>query len=819
MPLLLLALSACLSGGEAPRPAPVEDGARLSLLGDIPFAALKLPPSSRAAPVPDAIPLRGWRKVGTVAGRATWEVALPVRLRSLFFSRPPAGMRVVRDDGVSVPHQREQDQTRADGATWTFTRETLALTWADDDGSPEGRLSLHYPEAVARERALNLSESGLTAEAFAKGQAQAGPLSLEGLLLPAPAMAAWELEVPPAAELLFRPGLIAPEVADQPPSDGATAHWEVEVGGVVQAVWEGALRQPPGALVRADLSAWTGQRVTLRVRIEPGATTSGDYAFFGAPRVASRRVNPTQAVVVFIDTLRADHLPLYGYDRDTAPLITELAQGAAVMEQARSVAPWTLPSTRTMLSGRYPDRWSDSPSIQERLQREGWATAMFGGNVYLSANFQMNRGWGYHRVVNWPLADEQVDQALAWLAEEDGHDSFMVLQFMDLHLPYQEPAAYRHRFAGDRPATISSDTFSRGAMNSPKLTLDDKQWVRDRYDNNIAYVNDQLGRMRDTLEQAEVLVVLADHGEEFWDHNGFEHGHTLFDELLHVPLVIRAPGVPPGRIAEPVSLLDLTPTLAALLDAPADPAADGRDLSPLLKRWADSPWERRDQAIGWPLYGSERWGVLSKGHKYGVFEGRESLWNLEEDPGEQRNLFRDVPGDVGADWRPALSAALGREVAVGYRLDMPREGVGSDPVIADLTLPGGVLAAWAGADPTEGTEVQVELDGEHVRVTWPAHGLGGREVFVIPVAPMAETTHALSVVARQGDEEARFTVSPLRDALPGKVRTPLGRTRIGATQVVLTYGVSPLPLAGPGLSGFSEEMRGELQALGYLGDD
>lgn len=801
------ALGACIGGGD--RPAPVERGESYSLAGGLPFSALELPLTSRSEPVPVQIPISGWTRVGVEGGWVRWAVPLPVRLRSLFFSRPPAGMRVVGRTGEVLPHQSEAP---SGAPSWAFGAEMLAIALPVEEASPEGRYFLEYPDAVRREQRLNRSTAGLDDATFALQRAQVGPYSYAGVFMPAPAVVSWELTVPPAAELLFRPGLVESEVADGR-SDGARLTWEVVEGGASTRVWTAPLIDPPEEMVRVNLEKWAGKAVTLRALADPAGGAERDYVFVAEPRLASRLKNPRRAVLLFIDTLRRDHLGLYGYPRDPAPAVGALAEGAAVFESARSVAPWTLPSARSLVSGRYPDEWQQGPTLPQRLSDEGWATGFFAGNVYLSSNFEMDQGWSHHRVVNWPLAEEQVDQALRWWEEEDGHDALLLVQFMDLHLPYTEPAAYRFRYAGPRPAGMESDRFTRGLFSKGGVSSDTRQWVRDRYDNNLAYVSDQIARIQPAIDASEVVVTFADHGEEFWDHGAFEHGHSLFDELLRVPLILSGPGVPAGRVEEAVTLLDVAPTVGALLGLPPDPSAQGRDLGPFLR--GERPWEETPRALGWPLYGSERWGLLADGHKYGVFEGRESLWDLEKDPEEKRNLFADVPGDVGAPWRPKVAAALGRPFAAGYRLDTPRQQISED-LVAEMTVPGGVLAAWLGADPTETTRASVEVEGDVVRVTWPGGGLGGREVFVVPKESMEATTHALRVTARMGTEVQAFQVDEKRDALPGRVRTPIGRTRIGGTQVVLTYGIGAPPPDLPALSGFREDVRGELEALGYL---
>ena len=110
--------------------------------------------------------------------------------------------------------------------------------------------------------------------------------------------------------------------------------------------------------------------------------------------------NPKTVLLLFLDTLRQDHLSLYGYDRPTTPRLDEWSKDASVFTNARSVAPWTLPSARTMMTGAHPERWSKAPTVQSHFAEHGWATAFIAGNIYLSSTFEMADGWGTHRCVN-----------------------------------------------------------------------------------------------------------------------------------------------------------------------------------------------------------------------------------------------------------------------------------------------------------------------------------------------------------------------------------------------------------------------------------
>ena len=131
-----------------------------------------------------------------------------------------------------------------------------------------------------------------------------------------------------------------------------------------------------------------------------------------------------------------------------------------------------------------------------------------------------------------------------------------------MHLPYTEPREFKGLYAEARPSGLTTDDFLRNDVVKANLDSDGRQYVKDRYDQNLAYVDAEVSRFLNALPDNATVVIMSDHGEEFWDHGGFEHGHTLYDELLRIPMVVRGPGIKAGRFEEPVSILDVTPTLS-----------------------------------------------------------------------------------------------------------------------------------------------------------------------------------------------------------------------------------------------------------------
>lgn len=530
---------------------------------------------------------------------------------------------------------------------------------------------------------------------------------------------------------------------------------------------------------------------------------------------------PRQVVLIFVDTLRADHLGLYGYARNTSGPLDRWAQSAVVFDDARTVAPWTLPSARAVLTGQQPERYDVAASLQGRLGALGWATALFGANVYLTGSFGMAEGWEVHEVASLARAEEQVSRALAWLREQKGRKNLLLLHVMDPHLPYQEPPAYRTRFTTiDEPPELHGK-LARHRTGDPQVwSQEERQYVTDRYDSSIAYAHDALVPLFDALEDDAIVAYFSDHGEELWDHGGYEHGHTLYDELIRVPLVLKVPGLPPGRVSEPVSLLDVAPTIFAALELPVG-AGDGISLLPAARGdiAARTRLAGRAYGSGRLLYGPSRWAVVQAGKKYMTGEGRESLYDLEHDPDASRNVLT-TPSEA-LEWRTRLGDALGRPVRPGYRLVYvhgPGAALAQD-LVALLDVPGGVSAAWVRELPSHSRSTAVEVDGARVRVTWQAGAVGSFEVFVDPAEPLAHAAGPLTLsVFEPGRPPWTGSLGAVPPLPTGGTRAPLLRAATeGGGTVTVKFSINPVPIAGTRVEPPVDlEVQGALEALGYL---
>jgi arylsulfatase A-like enzyme len=385
---------------------------------------------------------------------------------------------------------------------------------------------------------------------------------------------------------------------------------------------------------------------------------------------------PTAVVLIVVDTLRADRLAAWGASRSVAPRLDEWMERAVVFEQARSSSPWTLPSFGSMYTGMDPAHHrarvvdatvkprefvgvdEELPRLAEILAEGGWDTAGFATNRFLDPEFGLALGFQeyqqtWKRKQDPPRADVAVDAALEWLTPRADGSFFLALHVFDPHLPYDPPEETRGRFTSDYTGELEAPLDDLQRLRGKRLVADDadRRFVAGLYDEDLAFADLHLGRFLDELEARGILdralvVLTADHGEEFWDHGGLEHGHTMYDELLHVPLAVWGPGLAPRRVAGPVSLTDLLPTVVDAVGGSVPSGLDGVSLWPVLAR--GNPVPDRILLAEHPLYVTPQRAVIDWPWKLveRIEEGEQELYDLEADPDELDDLSEDHPDIV-----------------------------------------------------------------------------------------------------------------------------------------------------------------------------
>jgi arylsulfatase A-like enzyme len=765
---------------------------------------LELPQSSRpAGKAPRRWRVRSkWKKGRTGDGRVEYSTRLPYRL--VFYGweggSQPEGARLEVDKRKKLRFEADKKKVGSPG-TWGLRDKRLVIRRAEGQGPPK-RVWIRVPGATQAERSMSLDTSGLSPENFALRTLDRSRSRSHGIFLPAPGRIAWEqIEVPQRGRLEIDAELLIPPVRTQAKSDGAMVVLSVDGGEGSEELLRTRLVPGKAQQLQADLMPWAGQVVTLSIHTEPGATPDLDYVFLADPVLYTPKEQPKRTLVVFVDTLRQDHLGAYGYARDTSPSIDGLAAQSVVYEQARAPSPWTLPSALAAAYGRAPEDVAGRSHLGEIAGAEGWASCAVMSNNWLTAPDTLGSGWSSVQARRGERASAQVKRAERCLSRYPERDTLLFVHFIDPHFPYMESSDFRGRFAGEPPAGLPQKirhTHARAAY-AAAATAEEKAAVRDhlidRYDQNILAVDASVERLLTTVGPQAVVALFSDHGEEFWDHGGFEHGHTLYEELVRVPMMIRAPGLSAARVATPVGLMDLVPTLLPLMGI-SPPELTGLDL---LSSPADPG---RAIGLGRVLFGESQWGVVKDGKKWVAGPGTQALWDLRADPAESVDRSAEVDLSV---WPEHLSAALGRPVERVLRIAGPgtkRHMAGGKSGLR-LKHPEAIRGAWTRMDPHGSMADPQLLDGE-VSVVSTKGAKAPREVFVL----LAEGAglEGLELTWSYKDVEYQWTVQA------GQT----GTLFVGPSGARLSIGWTWQPVPESGGLSYTGEVTEEMRALGYM---
>ncbi len=330
------------------------------------------------------------------------------------------------------------------------------------------------------------------------------------------------------------------------------------------------------------------------------------------PSLQSEAPRPRLVVIVMLDTLRADHLPIYGYARPTAPALSALAEEADVYDKAYSTTSWTLPAHVSLFSGRdiagHGVTQSDQvipatlPLLSEEFQSRGYVTAAFTGGGYVHDSYGFHRGFQLYSIAPGDNFSTETSERVfrhfqAFHRNFPRQNAFVFLHTYQVHAPYKAPPPFRSMF---NPGNTNNLRKVENFLRLPKelfkaLPEENRRELVDLYDAGIAYADHALIKAlvdylkAEKLYEDAVLVVCSDHGEEFYDHGGWEHGHTLYPEAIRIPLVVKRPGHNQSRrMADPISIAGLPRLILAEAKMNADefPASSG----PLFQSLPFSPF-------------------------------------------------------------------------------------------------------------------------------------------------------------------------------------------------------------------------------------
>jgi len=450
--------------------------------------------------------------------------------------------------------------------------------------------------------------------------------------------------------------------------------------------------------------------------------------------VAQRGAPPFNVMVVLIDTLRADHLGAYGYERPTSPNFDALAKDSALFERTNSQAAWTKPSIASLMTGVFVHKHgvvassdalgTDRPTLAEAMRDRGYHTVAFSANPWITPEFRFDRGfedfesgramvaqltnlykllrrtdralgargvpinlsgwvfWGTSANLSNSERDRQmIDGAVDWIGEGSPDPFFLYVHLIGPHDPYDPPADYVRRFREPgwdgrigpkvpppRVQTIFDSAAPLDARTASALIA--------QYDAAVAYSDAQLGRLIEALRRSGALdrtlvVVTADHGEEFYEHRNWRHGNQLYNEVVHVPLIFHLPGRLPAERRDDLSMVvDIFPTVVNLVDgSPVGKGLDGRALFAGVDGKAPTAFAEHWSFEG-GTYVSQmvRQGELKLQKTRDEARGQErsELYDLAADASEQRNLLENpsAVSENGMGELQSLLAGFGDKVSV-----------------------------------------------------------------------------------------------------------------------------------------------------------
>ncbi len=449
----------------------------------------------------------------------------------------------------------------------------------------------------------------------------------------------------------------------------------------------------------------------------------------GAALASAAGPSQPNVLLIIVDSLRADHLSTYGYSRETSPHLSALAAQGVLFESAIAAAPWTLPSHASMMTGLYPNQHGAEAvgdpepldgrflTIAETFKERRYLTAAFSANYGLfSRRFGFERGFTHFddvgaSVVNAGLetpllmrlrrvflqvrglgntlparqsAGDINEHALQWIDRYSGHPFFVTLNYLDVHYPYLAPPAELHRYSQDSPPPRPPGDIERWFL---RLTPAQVKQEEDEYDGAITYVDSEIAALLAQLERRKlmdstIVIITSDHGEGFKEHKFFGHANSLYPELLRVPLIVIAKGLPRGmRVSQPVSTTALPATMLGLVNAHGTNPFRGPSLAAL--------WSSGSGAITWPYPQSQLepqgrfeqflnykspmqslvtpdWHLIVGGAK------KVELFDRSADASEVTNLatspsLKPVVDALAAELEGASDSETGREVRVAGR--------------------------------------------------------------------------------------------------------------------------------------------------------
>ncbi len=526
-----------------------------------------------------------------------------------------------------------------------------------------------------------------------------GGESRPGLVAPVPAEFRYRIRIPQRASLTFAIGIAAtPSFTSEESLPGNRMRFTVKAGEkrVDDVVFDKEIhvsRRDRWLHQIVDLRRYAGREIWLAFQTSfPGYEPVADAPLLPLVGVFADPVlhdggayrKSKGIVLISIDTLRRDHVSLYGYPRRTTPGLDALARESVVFDDAVSTASWTLPAHASLLTSTYPGvhgavnakvglspEWPRLPGI---LRAEGFFTQAIVTHVYLSRAYGFGEGFDRHHYLPDTRAEEVTNDAIGFLEERGDRNFFLFLHYYDPHWHYDPPPPYDKAFDPSYRGSANGIWWNFKDLNAATIDPKDLHHIVALYDGEILYTDRQLERLFQEMKRLGVyddslVVITSDHGEEFLDHGMWEHQKTLYEEQLRIPLMMKLPGGAKGprRVEGQVSLIDVAPTILDLQGIASPATYQGRSLLSSIDR---GKADVREQA--W----AETEHTLDGSHKIAVRKGRQGkkaiftlkgnatsieLYDLSRDQKEQTNLDEPTSRDGLEKGLAAYLAEIARQ--------------------------------------------------------------------------------------------------------------------------------------------------------------
>jgi len=409
------------------------------------------------------------------------------------------------------------------------------------------------------------------------------------------------------------------------------------------------------------------------------------------PLACARPEKRPNVILVTIESLRADHVGCYGYERPTTPNLDRFASGAAVYDEAYSITSWTLPSHASLLTGLYPSELQVTEphhslddsyrTLAERLADEGYTCVAFTSGPFLRKPYNLNQGFSFyddspsalsqenaHGDITNPVMEEKVT---AFLRSMPAQPFFLFAYFWDVHYDYNPPAPYDTLFVTDEMEPFDISRFEMNDQIAPGIRTPRLAYIVSQYDGEIRCTDEMFGRIFEAVREEGLwdetaILVTSDHGEEFFDHGNKGHKHSLHRESVHVPLIIKPAGVAEARRDDRLaSLLDVAPTILEMCGIGRPDSMRGRSL--LRPPEGDHPELFHELmltyygfVIGGGFVGPKTFpsfALRDGDFKYMALprKGGERLYHVSEDPFERHDLSDSLSADLPR-WREKIRA-------------------------------------------------------------------------------------------------------------------------------------------------------------------